>query len=123
MEHEVEVTSCKHRSHSVTGEEGKRVLQSSSNMSHPLPLFSFNPTSLCLSLSSPPTLCEITVTIVTQQIGLEVTVVVGAMATHICLCFALLLLSTCVGCTHTHTRRHTQRPHIVARNNSLLSKD
>ncbi len=45
-----------------------------------------------LSISSPPTLCEIIVTIVTQQIGLEIIVVVGAMATHICLCFILLLL-------------------------------
>lgn len=111
--------SCNHTS----GERrGERALQSSSNMSHPLPLFLWIPPlplSLSVSVSFPPTLCEIIVTIVTQQIGLEVTVVVGAMATHICLCFAPLLPSTCVGCTHVHT----YRPHIVACNNSLLSKD
>lgn len=71
-------------------------------------LFSFE-SHLSLSLS--PTLCEITVAIVTQQIGLAVTAVVGAMATHICLCFTL---STCAGCTHTH---------FFARYNGTLGTD
>lgn len=83
---------------SVMGDEGRE--RYALVVICPFPSLFFFESHLSLSLSLSPTLCEITVTIVTQQIGLEVTAVVGAMATHICLCFAL---STCVGRAHTHT--------------------
>lgn len=77
-------------------------------------------TSLYLFLSLSPTLYEITVTIVTQHIGLEVTAVVDAMATHM---FVFCSVNLCN--THTHTQAHLDEIHkgIVACNNNSLSED
>lgn len=56
------------------------------------------------TLSLPPTLCEITITIATRQIGLEITVVVGAIATHMLMSRSVTGVNVC----RTHTCRHAQ---------------
>lgn len=67
------------------------------------------PTSLSFSCLF-PTLCEITVAIATQHIGVEITVVVGAIATHLCLCscFSVFLMLSEMQ-TRTHKRRTPPR--------------